>query len=119
MSYTPSLLDLSSCFVTLDDNSTVTIKSLANNNITHGGTINGNLTVTGKLTATTPESTDDSTNVATTAFVNSYATKLVANSTYENLPSIPTIGMMYLVTNGLKPGESSGSGTGEIGRAHV
>lgn len=115
MSYIPNDLDLSNCYVTLDDNTTKTIKSIASeSSLDTGGTINGNLIVTGTITSTNPAVNDDSTNVATTSWVNSHPTSLIANSTFANLPSTPTLGMLYLVTNGLKPGEETGSGSGVL-----
>lgn len=97
MAYIPSELDLSNCFITLDDNTTKTIKSLANssasNNLINGGTISGNLSVTGNLVP---------------------STFIVPSSTYEKLPSTPVLGAMVLVTDGLKPGEDTGSGTGVL-----
>ena len=113
MAYIPNELDLSNCFITLDDKTTKTIKSVAESvSLADGGTINGNLVVNGTLTTTTPASSDNSTNVATTEWVTTHPVSFVANSIYSNLPSAPKIGMIYLVTNGLKPGETTGSGTG-------
>lgn len=58
-----------------------------------GGTVTGNLEVQGSLTP---------------------SQMIIPNCTYANLPSSPTIGMMYLVTNGRKPGEAASSGTGAV-----
>lgn len=41
-------------------------------------------------------------------------TLTIPSGTYANLTSSPSIGMIYLVTNACKPGETSGSGTGVL-----
>ena len=84
-----------------------------------GGILKGNLQGTSagfseKIYAATPESSSNDTSVATTAFVNLYATSKVAYSKFINLPPTPNIGMIYLVTDGLKPGEETGEGTGVL-----
>lgn len=84
-----------------------------------GGILTGNLQGTSagfseKIYAATPENSSNDTSVATTAFVNLYATSRVAHSKFTNLPSTPNIGMIYLVTDGLKPGEETGEGTGVL-----
>ena len=84
-----------------------------------GGTLTGQLTGTtasfsDSIFAKTQDAKTNDTSVATTAFVQNHATSSIATSTYANLPSTPTLGMMYLVTNGRKPGEDSGSGTGTV-----
>ena len=85
----------------------------------NGGELTGNIQGTSagfseKIYAATPESSSNDTSVATTAFVNLHATSYVAFSEFSKLPSSPTIGMIYLVTNGLKPGEETGEGTGVL-----
>lgn len=91
MSYQPSGLDLSNCTVTISGTSTVLSTSMASFALESaltsevsrakaaealllpltGGTISGNLVVSGTLTSTTPDTSDNSTLVATTAWVKS------------------------------------------------
>ena len=63
--------------------------------------VEGNLTVTGSLTATI------SGTISPTIFK-------FPTSTFANLPASPTIGESFLVSNGLKPGETTGNGTGVL-----
>ena len=63
--------------------------------------ITGNLTVTGSLSATITGS------ISPTAFK-------FPISTFANLPTSPSAGDSYLVSNGLKPGETTGAGTGVL-----
>lgn len=63
--------------------------------------ISGNLTVTGSLTATISGS------ISPTAFK-------FPITTFANLPTTPVAGDSYLVSNGLKPGETAGNGTGVL-----
>ena len=84
-----------------------------------GGTLTGQLTGTtasfsGSVFAKTQDQTTNDTSLATTAFVQNHASSYIATSTFANLPASPSLGMMYLVTNGRKPGEVAGSGTGTV-----
>ena len=63
--------------------------------------VEGNLTVTGSLTAAI------SGTISPTIFK-------FPTSTFANLPASPTIGESFLVSNGLKPGETTGNGTGVL-----
>lgn len=42
------------------------------------------------------------------------AAQYVVTLKFANLPSSPTLGMMYLVTDGCKPGEATGAGSGVL-----
>lgn len=79
---------------TLSDGSIdLKVKSIEsdNSNILSDGT--GNLNIVGKLT--------------TGSFI-------LPSSKYENVSSAPAIGQLQLITNGRKPGEAAGSGTGVL-----
>lgn len=52
--------------------------------------------------------------VVTGTNITATSTLTIPSSTYSALPTSPTAGMMFLVKNGCKPGEASGSGTGVL-----
>lgn len=86
---------------TLLSNDSGKITTDGNGNVT----ISGNLTVTGSLSATTTTSV--------TGIVEPTSFKF-PTSTFANLPTTPSAGDSYLVSNGLKPGETTGNGTGVL-----
>lgn len=92
----------------VDTNITTAKNSLVSNDsgkITTDGsgnmTVGGNLTVTGTLDATISGS------LTPTIFK-------FPSSKFASLPASPSAGDSYLVTDGLKPGEATGSGTGVL-----
>lgn len=76
-----------------DDSQDISVKSIKsdNSNILSDGA--GNLNILGKLNV---------------------GTFILPSSKYDALPSTPTIGQLQLITNGRKPGEEAGAGTGVL-----
>lgn len=67
----------------------------------------GNMTVTGNLSVTGTLSATIGGTISPTIFK-------FPSSVFANLPASPAAGESFLVTDGLKPGETTGNGTGVL-----
>lgn len=77
-----------------------------------GGTKTDTLTVTGTSSLDGGKITTNGNGKLTSQDIVVSSTMTIPNSTYANITSSPTIGMLTIITNALKPGETSGNGTG-------